>query len=107
MQKESEPHSTSLVDSDEPEAVLVEAQPPIEDDEILIHKDEAAEAPEDINYAEEDEEEFKEAEEPFEDDEEEMHPGRIGLHDISTLRNLYRFGLLNTQKSRHRYSIGG
>lgn len=32
----------------------------------------------------------------FEDDEDDMSLTRIGLHDINTLRQLYRFGLLNT-----------
>jgi hypothetical protein len=33
----------------------------------------------------------------FEDDEDDMSLTRIGLHDINTLRQLYRFGLLSTR----------
>lgn len=94
MNKDIRTGHTSL-DSEETEGVLVETQPFSDDDENLVHHQEAEE--QDFEY--DDEEEAQEEEETFEDDDEEMQLTRVGLHDLSTLRNLYRFGLLNTQRS--------
>jgi hypothetical protein len=33
----------------------------------------------------------------FEDDDDEMSLVRVGLHDLNTLRHLYRFGILQTK----------
>jgi hypothetical protein len=75
------------------EPVLVEAQEFSEDDENFAQAVEGEDDHLDFDY-DEDEEEQDEDEE-FESDEE-MKVLRVGLHDLNTLRHLFRFGLLKT-----------
>jgi hypothetical protein len=97
--KKNLPTNTSSHHSEETEGVLVEAQPFSEDDEYF-DKYEGEE--QDFLY-EEDEEEEEEDEEFFEDDVEEMQLSRVKLHDVTVLRNLYRFALLDVD-GESRYS---
>ena len=91
--------STGPHDSDETEEpVLVEAQEFSEDDENFAKEVEEDDRL-DIDYDDE-EEEDEEEEDDFEDDDDEgMSLVRVGLHDLNTLRHLYRFGLLATNNS--------
>jgi hypothetical protein len=73
------PSTTGSHDLDDTEVVLVEANE-FSDDETF----------ENASYYDEDE---------FEDEEDDMSLTRIGLHDLHTLRHLYRFGLLDTSIS--------
>jgi|SRR5579859_3492320 hypothetical protein len=75
---------------DDPEAVFVDPPAFSEDDETFEAEDE----PSDCAYDEDEEEQ-----EDFVDEEDEMSLTRIGLHDLNTLRHLYRFGLLNVNRS--------
>lgn len=94
--------STGLQEPDETEEpVLVEAQEFSDDDENFAHV-EAEDDHFDFEYDEDDEEEEEKREQndfedDFEDDDDEMSLVRFGLHDLNTLRHLYRFGLLQTQ----------
>ena len=92
--------STGPQDSDETEEpVLVEAQEFSDDDENFAREVEEDDRL-DIDYDEEEEEE--EEEDDFEDDDDEdMSLVRVGLHDLNTLRHLYRFGLLATHNSKN------
>lgn len=85
--------SSSIVplDFDETEEpVLVEAQEFSDDEENFAQVEEDDHL--DFDYDDEEEEE-----DDFEDDDDEMSLLRVGLHDLNTLRHLYRFGLLQTQ----------
>jgi hypothetical protein len=90
--------STGAHDSDgTEEPVLVEAQEFSDDDESFAKEVEEDDRL-DIDYDEEEEDE--EEEDDFEDDDDEgMSLVRVGLHDLNTLRHLYRFGLLATNNS--------
>jgi hypothetical protein len=82
------------------EPVLVEAQEFSEDEETFAPDEEGEENHSDFEYDEEEEEEEEEEEDiEFEDDEDEDDMLLKGLHDINTLRHLYRFGLLETGHS--------
>jgi len=78
--------------SDEPEEpVLVESQEFSEDDENLVDA-EVDEEPQVVAYDDDDEEE-----EDFEEDEEDEDVmSVVGVHQINTLRQLYRLRLLST-----------
>src|ERR1700694_2926429 len=73
------PSTIGSHDSDQ-EAVLVDAEDFSDDDDTFEDG---------ISYDEDE----------FEDDEDDMSLTRIGLHDLNTLRHLYRFGLLSTRGS--------
>ena len=91
--------STCPHDSDETEEpVLVEVQEFSEDDENFARE---VEEDDHLDCDYDDEEEKVDKEEEFEDDDDddEMSLVRVGLHDINTLRHLYRFGLLATHNS--------
>jgi len=75
----------------------VEAQEFSEDDENFARE---VEEDDRLNFDYDDEEEKENEEDDFEDDDDdEMSLVRVGLHDINTLRHLYRFGLLATRNS--------
>jgi len=74
------------------EAVLVEPQEFSEDDENLVDA-EVDEDPQVVAY-DDDEEEDQEFEDDEEDDDD-MSVGKVGLHNINTLRQLYRLRLIN------------
>jgi hypothetical protein len=82
------------------EPVLVEAQEFSEDEENFADEDDE-ENHSDFDYDENGEEEEEEEEEDieFEDDDDDDDMLSKGLHDINTLRHLYRFGLLQTEQS--------
>lgn len=82
------PHDTE--ETEEP--VLVEAQEFSEDDETFGQVEEDNHS--DFDYYEEVED--QEEEDDFEEEDDEMSLTRIGLHDLNTLRHLYRFSLMNT-----------
>lgn len=92
-----------LDDIEEP--VLVEAQEFSEDDENFAQVEDDDHCDFDYDDDEEDQEDQEQDEDTFEDDDDEMSLVRIGLHDLNTLRHLYRFGLLQTQNSRISLSI--
>jgi hypothetical protein len=75
---------SSTLDPDDTEAVLVEAQGFSEDEEIL--KEDALS---DFTF-----DDYEEENESFEDDDDMLNTVR--LHDLNTLRHLYRFGLVKT-----------
>jgi len=77
------------------EPVLVEAQEFSEDEENFAPDEEDEENHSDFEYDEEDEEDIE-----FEDDDDDDDMLSKGLHDINTLRHLYRFGLLQTEQSK-------
>ena len=86
-------------DSDDPEeVVLVEAHRFSDDEGEEIFAQDEEEDRLDFVYKEEGREEGGEGD--FEDDEDEMGLTRFRLHDLNTLRHLYRFGILNTYNSR-------
>jgi hypothetical protein len=82
------------------EPVLVEAQEFSEDEENFADEEDE-ENHSDFDYDENEEEEQEEQDDiEFEDDEDEDDMLSKGLHDINTLRHLYRFGLLETEQSK-------
>ena len=89
--------STAALDSDDTEGVLVEAHSASASDDGIISDDGLPQS----GFEDDDE-----AEDDFlskfdsDDDEDDMNVGKIGLHDLNTLTHLYRFGLLNTARSR-------
>ena len=96
MHSGEQPSSSAVHrDSDEAdEAILVEAHDFSEDDDTFGTTE--GEEQDDFAY-EDDEKEYveKEEDDEFESDVEEMSLARVGLHDLNTLRHLYRFGLVN------------
>lgn len=87
--------STAALDSDDTEGILVEAHNA--NDDGIISDDGLPQS----GFEEDDE-----AEDDYlwkfdsDDDEDDMNVGKVGLHDLNTLTHLYRFGLLNTVRSR-------
>jgi len=82
-------------EADEP--ILVEAQDFSDDDDDNFGP---AEVEDQDDFAYEDDE--NEDEDEFESDGEEMMSlARVGLHDLNTLRHLYRFGLVNAFACKH------
>lgn len=82
------PSPSFTLDPDDTEAVLVEAQGFSEDEEILKEEDQS-----DFTF----DDEYEKDEESFEDYEDDML-NTICLHDLNTLRHLYRFGLVRTAR---------
>jgi len=80
------------------EPVFVEAQEFSEDEENFAPDEEEEENHSDFDY-DEDEEEEEDIEFEDDDDDEYDMRGVKKLHDINTLPHLYRFGLLQTDRS--------
>ena len=96
MHSGEQPSSRAVhCDSDEAdEPILVEAHDFSEDDDSFGPAE--GEEQEDFSYEDyENEFDENEDEDEFESDGEEMSLARVGLHDLNTLRHLYRFGLVN------------
>jgi len=73
----------ATLDFEDNESELIDAQESSDEfeDEVLLEGDDRS------DYGDE-------QEETFEEDDDDMSMMRIGLHDLNTLRHLYRFGLL-------------
>lgn len=71
----------ATLDFEDNESELIDAQEFSGEDEVILERDDQS------DYDEEEEE-------TFEEDDDDMSMTRIGLHDLNTLRHLYRFGLL-------------
>src|SRR5271167_3082479 len=89
--------STAALDSDDTEGVLVEAHNASDDG--IISDDGLPQS----GFEDDDDEEEDNYIANFDsdDDEDDMNAGKIGLHDLNTLTHLYRFGLLNTARSKY------
>jgi hypothetical protein len=85
---------TTTLDPNDTEVVLVEAPGFSEDEEFLKEEDD----PSDFTF---DEDDFR-IYESFEDDEDDIM-NTVRLHDLNTLRHMYRFGLLST--ARRNFSV--
>ena len=89
--------STLGLDSDDTEGVLVEAHNTSDDG--IISDDGLLQS----SFEDDDDDEEDDYLSNFDsdDDEDDMNAGKVGLHDLNTLTHLYRFGLLNTARSKY------